>query len=160
MCMCMRLGRFTKWGPPSTTYSCCASQIESKAQRDHAFLAWYSLWRWFGARTSATAAGFSRSLLLSSSRSGQAVTVHHNTYFNRLSHYPPASRAASVLGHLSSLRPHWKILPCNWAVGKYCVGHDMTTCSGDPCEGHNLNRSTMLALHQTWKEMFHSYKVS
>jgi hypothetical protein len=36
-----------------------------------------------------------------------AWTVHHNTYFNWLSHSPPARQVASVLGHLSSLRPHW-----------------------------------------------------
>ncbi len=60
----------------------------------------------FSTRTSATAAGFASSSQLSSSQSirfireGGIWTVHHNTNLTLL------HGLLSVLGHLSSLRPH------------------------------------------------------
>jgi hypothetical protein len=63
----------------------------------------------FRTRTSATAAGFARSSQLNMERSvregGMDLSSQHNV--TRLGHSPTASQAASGLGHLSSLRPHW-----------------------------------------------------
>jgi hypothetical protein len=60
---------------------------------------------------------FPRSSQLSSFRPEQAVQswtwtyidlpFHHKTNLTRLCQSPPASQAASVLGHLSCVRPHW-----------------------------------------------------
>ncbi len=45
-----------------------------------------------------------------------AWSVHHNTNLTRLRQPPTASHGASVLGHLSSLRPHWFIIIQNFQL--------------------------------------------
>jgi hypothetical protein len=110
----------SKWRRPSSFAVVGTGSTQRDGRRlirdlTHAFLAHDGVLCTFCTRTSATAAGFARSSQLSSSEVGQTVrssrkvawTVHHNTNLTWLGTLLQLARRGSVLGHLSSLRPHW-----------------------------------------------------